>query len=115
MAIKKKTINFEHWEAVVEVNNSLETKESMKEQLLFFMGGQRLIDGAEGDIEEAYLKSLGGQLIRLSMDYNLYGVLEEIDEMEGWLPVRGKYGVKLISVDPWDFDESFFDIKDEQL
>lgn len=110
MAKKTKKITYEWWDAVVEIDEGPETTEMMKEQVLFWMGGQQMIDREKGDVELAYLKMLGRALIRLSMEYNMTGVLDEMDEREGWAPLRGKHGVTLISCDQWDFDDGEFQI-----
>lgn len=106
--MKKKKIEFDWWEAVVEIDDKPETIEVMREQLLFWMGGQERINAAKGDIELAFLKMLGQFAINESIGHTLEGVLCAIDDTEGWASLRGKYGVKLISVDSWEFEESEF-------
>ena len=51
MYIKK--IEFDWWQAVVEIDGKPETLELMEEQLLFWMGGQERINTAKGNIEQA--------------------------------------------------------------
>ena len=106
--MKKVKIGFDWWDAVVEITESEETTNIMREQLLFWMGGQRMIDDADGDVEEAYLKMLAVELINSSMDYTLSGVLKDFEEKEGWATLDGTFGVKLISVNEWKFDEDEF-------
>ena len=80
----------------------------MKEQLLFWTGGKERIKAALGDIEVAFLKMLGQFLINESIGHTLEGVLCAIDEAEGWGRLRGEYGVKLISIDSWEFETDGF-------
>ena len=110
MYIKK--IEFDWWQAVVEIDGKPETLELMKEQLLFWMGGQGRINTAKGNIEQAFLKMLGQFLIYESIGHTLEGVLCAIDEAEGWASLRGKYGVKLIYVESWEFEENEFMVTD---
>ena len=110
--IKKVRINFEWWDCAVEIEQNQQTLDYMKEQLLFWSGGQRRIDKENGDIEKAYLKMLGYELILMSIDYNLYGILSEFKDKEGWYSLDGSYGVKLISIDEWEFDKDEFYIEE---
>ena len=48
MSKKRVEITFDWWSSVVEIDQSEETTEAMKEQLLFWSGGQGLIDDADG-------------------------------------------------------------------
>ena len=101
---------FDWWEAVVEIEESEATTAAMKEQLLFWSGGQDRIDNADGDIEKAYLKMLGSHMIFESIGMNIEGVKSAFDDEEGWCPIRGKNGVNLVSVDEWEFSEDEIDI-----
>jgi hypothetical protein len=81
----------------------------MKEQLLFWSSGKDRIRSAGGDIEKAYLKMLGQQLINGSMEWNVEGIKAQFDDKEGWCDLRGKLGgVELISCDQWTWDEDDF-------
>lgn len=102
--MKKVKIEFDWWEADVLIEDTPETLEKMKEQLLFWMGGQQWIDDEDGDVEMAYLKMLTRTILPLSMDYNLFGIVEKISDREGWYPIDGTHGVKLISCDSWYFE-----------
>ena len=104
----RRKIIFDWWEAVVEIDDTPKTKEVMKEQLLFWLGGQRRIDKVSGDVELVYLEMLGQYLIAESMGCTLEGVLCAVEESEGWCSLRGKYGIKLISVDSWEFEDDAF-------
>jgi len=110
--MKTVKLTYDWWEAVLEVDESKATKAVMKEQLLFWLGGQDRINEADGDVEKAYLKMLAGRLILLSMEWNVEGVKDQIKESEGWVPIDGTYGVKLVSIDAWEFSEAeiFFDV-----
>lgn len=108
--MKKRKISYEWWEAVVEIADDAEG--SMKEQLLFWLGGQEMIDDADGDVELAYLRMLGRELVRESMDLTLPGILKEWETREGWAPLDGSCGVTLVSMDTWEFHDDDFSVSE---
>jgi hypothetical protein len=113
---KKFKLTFDWWEAVVEIEQNEKTIGHIKDQLSFFTGGQRTIDNAENNEEiiEAYLRQIARSLVVESMDWKLEGVIDQIadDMYEGFLPIDGSFGVKLVSIDNWEFSEEDFDIKE---
>lgn len=110
----KKTykLTFDWWDATIEIDQDEKTLDNIKSQLSFFTGGQRIIDNAENaeEIIEAYLRQIARSLVIESMDWKLAGVIDKIaDDMhEGFLPIDGSFGVKLISIDNWEFSEDDF-------
>ena len=104
-------INYEWWEAVFEIDRSDKTIETMKDQILFWMSGEDRIEKEGGDIEKAYLKMVSQEMIDETMRFNLKGILSYFEDAEGYAPLNGEYGVKLISVDNWKFDEDDFFIE----
>ena len=102
--MKKIRLNFEWWDAVVEIDYNENTLQWMKDQLLFWSGGQEKIDDEEGNIEQAYLKMLAQEILPLSQSLNLYGLTEHFKEAEGWAALNDDFGVKLVSVEPWNFE-----------
>jgi hypothetical protein len=113
---KKYKIKWDWWEAVVEIEQNEKTLGNIKDQLSFFMGGQRTIDNAENNEEiiEAYLRQIARPLVIESMDWNIKGVIDKIadDMYEGFLPIDGSFGVKLLRIDSWEFSEEDFDIEE---
>lgn len=111
--LKKYILTFDWWEAVLEIKDDEKTLGHMKDQLLFFTGGQDLIDDEDGDVTVAYLKQTTPSLIKESMQWNKSGIITQIaDSMyEGFLPIDGSFGVTLISVDNWEFAENEIMIK----
>jgi hypothetical protein len=112
--MKRYTINYDWWEAVVDVDDTPETLEYMKEQILFWMVGEERLKKFNNHIIDAYIEMLSSQLIVLSMDYNEYGINQKFLNMEGWYPIDGTYGVKLISCFNWFFEEDNFDVSCEE-
>lgn len=104
----KETLRYDWWEAVFEVDEVPATADFMKETLLFFGGGQRLID--EHGIKQGYFKFIAPYLIRESMEYNLAGVKQWFKEQEGFGDLDGNCGIKFISIDAWSFDHDDFEL-----
>lgn len=108
---KRVTISFDWWYAIVEIEDSQETIKLMEEQLMFWSGGKYRIQREKGDIEKAYVKMLGQELINLSMEFNIEGIKSHFDDKEGWCDLRGKFWVELIDCQTWVFEEDDFDIE----
>lgn len=105
----KETLRYEWWEAVFEVDEVPSTADYMKETLLFFGGGQRLID--DYGIKQGYFKFIASYLVEASMKYNIVGVKEWFKEQEGLGSLDGEYGIKLVSIDAWSFDRDEFTLE----
>ena len=106
-------ITFDWWDAIIEINDDEKTKSHMKDQLLFFMNGQDLIDQGDGNITKAYLKQLTPHIIEESIRWKKGGIIDQIsgDMYEGFLPIDGSFGVTLVSADHWEFPESDIEIE----
>tara|TARA_R110002072_G_scaffold299355_1_gene474683 strand:+ start:379 stop:744 length:366 start_codon:yes stop_codon:yes gene_type:complete len=108
--MKKVKVTFDWWEMLVEINPCDKTLAGMKEQLLFWTGGEGCIDAEDGDIESAFLKMLAAEILPLSQEYNLRGINNYFNEAEGWLPVDGTFGVKVIDLSAWEFMRHEMDV-----
>lgn len=108
MSTKQYQIVFDWWDALIEINDNQETREAIKRQLLSFSDGQQLIDAEGGDIIQAYLKQMSTQLITASIDCTLSGVVKLYQQKDGFIPLDGSKGVKLLSIDNWVFHLSDF-------
>lgn len=111
MGKKRKTIRFGSWEAVVEIDHDgKNTLAVMEDQVLFWHGGERRLAEAGGDVEKAYLKQLGQELVSLSMDLTTDGIKAHFDGLDGWGPLDGRYGVTLVSVDRFEIGDDEIEI-----
>lgn len=102
------------WDMTVGIKQDKETLNNMREMLLYWMNGQGRIDDAKGDVQTAFLKMLAEHAIIESLEYNTHGVTEELGESEGWCPLDGSHGVRIIRVDSFRFDVSEFSVKEVQ-
>ena len=104
------TISYDgQWEAKVEIADDAEPK--MREQLMYWAGGEYRLASAGGEVERAFLIMLGQALVREAMDYTIEGVLARFADREGWYPLDGSAGVRLVSIDNWEFYEDEFELK----
>lgn len=103
--MRKVKMSFEGWEAEVKIDDRVNPKEMMEEQLLFWTAGESRIAKEDGDIEKAYLKMLAQEMLPLSQGLNISGVKSEFKNREGWGSLDGKFGVTLTAIDSWYVDE----------
>lgn len=99
----------------MQINDTPETREGMQEQLLFWTGGEDLIEDAEGDIVQAYIRQTAPVIASLSLRKIKPGIILEFNDMEGFLPINGDCGVKLIESDTWDFGPEEFQIEEIKI
>lgn len=110
MSIKTYTIECgdTYWESRFEVDTEFKkeccgveyTAEMYaKESLLFFSGGEDLLEEEDGDVFRAYFRLLAPTLMKESLDWNTNGVISEIGDAEGFAPIDGSCGIKLVSCD----------------
>lgn len=104
--MEKFKIDYDYWTVELEIDP---TKISnFKEQLMFWGGGEYWIARERGDVKIAFIKLLARELVRMSMDYNLKGIIKEFENKEGWLPLNIEHGVRVLSIDDFTFDEDNF-------
>lgn len=112
MSTKQYQIVFDWWDALLEISDNQETKEAIKKQLLFFSDGQKLLDAENGDVIQAYLKQMSTQFITASIDCTQSGVMKLFQDKDGFVPIDGSKGVKLLSIDNWVFHLSDFEFEE---
>ncbi|GEM_PF-3612028 len=78
----------------------------MKANLMFWMEGGDRIDYANGNIEQAYLKMLCEESVRIMAGLNCgpIGLISEFENREGWSPVNGDYGIRISQCEPPEFN-----------
>lgn len=95
---------FMDWECTLEINETIFTPELLKEALDFFVWDY----DKTNNLYEEYAKKIAKQVILLSMTWNEEGIIDEFIEMEGFPPLDGSMGVKLIRCDTFEFDDDEF-------
>ena len=79
----------------------------LRETLLFFMGGKQKISEAGGDLFIAFSNMMGYHVMRKSEDWNIDGVIRHLKDEEGFIPLDGSFGVKLVDMDSFEISEEF--------
>ena len=90
------------WEMEVEVDlNHPELPKALEEMVMFWTRGEERLEFAGGD----YLKAFLGQLAEWSYrcvvgrNYGLNGLLDYYADLEGYCPMDGSYGIKILQVE----------------
>lgn len=106
--MRRVRISYQDWDADLEIAEGFTDR--MREQVEFWHGGEQRLRRLDGDVEKAYLEILAVELIILSIEFSVEGVIREFQNFkrEGWYPIDGSYGVRLIAIDNWSFDENDF-------
>lgn len=79
--------------------------ESIKSMVDFWTGSEKRLDDNDGDYLKTFLKQLCQEVISIVSNSNLSvnGVIDEMKDSEGWCPMDGSCGIKLLSVTKPDF------------
>jgi hypothetical protein len=125
-----KVYNINHpltsWSCSVEINEEFiiqtlsepyapySTLRMMEEMVLFWMGGKSRLKANNDNITKTYLQQLGREIfiILTGQDLNVYGVISEFDNKEGWSKLDGSFGIKLLDVDDVDVAHDEFEIEE---
>lgn len=102
------------YESTIEVDfNHPNVLTEMEESVLFFMGGKDLISMCDGDVTEAFLKHLGAQIAHIQRvhEYNHNGVVSELKSSEGFPPIDGTCGIKIIECDYYEIEDEDFEVE----
>lgn len=113
----KKTydFNYDFHEATAkfEVDTEIFTDDMAKATLEFFCWDY----DEEADPVDEVLKKYTIEAIREATDnnHNTYGVIQDFKRKEGFAPVDGSTGIKLLDVRLYEFDESKLTVEINQL
>lgn len=115
MAVKRYRIaDFEEtFAVVVEVDDAIMTEAQLNELNRFWGGAEARLMEARGDITRAALKLLWTALWWAQARYgnlNLDGMLDLFarSNVEGWPPMDGTFGIKLIAVDELEPPDTYY-------
>lgn len=103
--LKKYTFNYNSYEASAsfEVDHDKFTAEEANATLNFFSWNY----DKEADPVDEVLKKYAMKAIKLATfnSHNTYGVISDFKDEEGYAPVDGSFGIKLLDVEGYEFDE----------
>lgn len=94
------------FEVVVEIDDTICTDELLHEINNFWSGAEDRLDDSDGDVTLAVLKMLCTMCLRVSTSSFVVPYLTHSHNEEGWPVLDGSWGIKLISVDDFEFEDS---------
>lgn len=115
--VKRYKLDYD-WKAdiVIEIDHDIAT-ESIFHELNDFWGDSEDRVDDEGSAFEGVMKMLGGVILALTVEYNyntrgIVSLFSGKHGQEGWPPMDGEYGIKIVSVDSFCFDSSDFTLEE---
>ena len=78
----------------------------------FWSGHENRFDRAGGDDRKAALLLLCETALYEARHHNLFGIVEAFKHLEGWPPLDGSFGIKIVDFNPFEFDEDDFDMEE---
>lgn len=90
------------------------TKDCIKTMVEFWSGSEERLAMNDGDYIKTFLQQLARQILYLSIDYSLQGIISEFKTREGWCNMDGSFGITISSVDAVSIDDSDF-ILEQQI
>lgn len=93
------------WECVVEIADGPETAEAVRQMVDFWSGAEERLDRFSGDYNRALVSQIACCLIVLSIKMDASSAIEALGEREGYCPLDGSRGIRVVSTDEWEFDE----------
>ena len=89
-------------------NNEVPMLVTIQAMVLFWTNGEELIEYYGGDVVKAFLKNLCHRCLCLQLEYyrNTIGIIELFKNQEGYVPMDGSMGIRLVSVSEMELLES---------
>jgi len=106
------------WEAasvVVEIDHDVMTDEKLSEINRFWSGDQIRLRAAKGNITTAVLRMLTATA--LTESFSRVCVVRVFNEegIEGWPPMDGSYGIKIVSINEVTIDELDVSVREMEV
>lgn len=117
MAIKRYRLEYSSaFSIVVDIDDEKCTKELLHEINDFWGGSDDRLFAADDDVLMAVLKMLVVMAARVSIEqyWNAAETLKSAPP-EGWPPLDGRYGITLISMDSFSFDDDEVSISSQDV
>jgi hypothetical protein len=108
--IKTFLLTYDWWQATVDIE--FPTAEPAIKEMVEFWTDWEMHLARCGGYTKAFLEMLGRELASVSVDMRLPSALKYFRECEGWYPMDGSKGIKIVSFDEWDWERDWFDIKE---
>lgn len=105
------------WKAdvVIEINHDIATESFFHELNDFWCESEDRVD-EDGSAFSGVMKLLAVVILQLTVEFpnkNTNGIKQLFkDGQEGWPPMDGEYGIKIVSIDSFCFDSSDFSLEE---
>ena len=101
----------------VEIDHSEKVDEYIKQMVQFWTDWEYNLEQEEGDYTKSFLKQLFDEIfgIQANRNHSTNGIISEFKNKEGYCPLEGSYGIKLIHVDTFNLESYELDIKTTKL
>lgn len=88
------------------------TEQAIKDMVDFWTGSEERLGDNDGDYLNTFLKQLCEHVMRMlaTSNWNEYGVIDAMMDEEGWCPMDGSCGIKIVSVSEMEFNQDDFEI-----
>lgn len=89
------------WECVVEIDE-VKAAPAIKEMVEFWSFWEDRLEDAEGDYTKAFLCQLAREIFIQQMESRCAtaeGLIRVFSRMEGWVPLDGSQGIKIVDAD----------------
>lgn len=96
-------------------NNEVPMLVTIQAMVLFWTNGEELIENYGGDVVKAFLQNLCHRCLCLELEYyrNTIGIIELFKNQEGYIPMDGSMGIRLVSVSGMELtQEEDYDINE---
>lgn len=106
------------WSCVIEIDlmhiNKLGTTvDAIKEMVKFWTGWSDRLKLNDNDWVKTFIQQLGREVLFILFEHphlNIDGVIKAFEDREGYCPMNGKYGIKIIDLDAVLLDHLEFNV-----
>lgn len=101
-------------EMLVDIDHDIMTDEMLHEINNFWNGADHRLENEDGNVVNAILKMLHRRALYLDVEYrySLDGLISLFDTQEGWPPMNGTAGIKIIALDSLEIDDDRIEIEE---
>ena len=97
------------------LGEKIRTEDLIKDMVDFWADWEEKLADNDDDYLRTFLKQLCEHVMRMlaTSRWNEKGVIEEMMGEEGWYPMDGSCGIKIVSVSEMEFNQDDFEIKEK--
>ena len=93
------------------------TEMAIKDMVDFWTGSEERLADNDEDYLRTFLKQLCEHVMRMlaTSNWNEKGVIDAMMDEEGWCPMDGSCGIKIVSVSEMEFNQDDFEISELKI